>query len=68
MVSALGYADVDALIDAVIPADIRTEARCNCPIPSTRATSRDLLQAMAQRNKPAAACSDWAITAPSPRR
>ena len=52
MVSALGYADVDALIDAVIPADIRTEAPLQLPDPIDEATSRDLLQAMAQRNKP----------------
>jgi len=52
MLSVLGYGSVDDLIDAVIPADIRTDRPLDLPAPVAEADTQRLLKELAADNRP----------------
>ena len=51
MLEALGYASVDELVDAVVPASIREGHRLELPAAATEAEVTSLLQSLAARNQ-----------------
>ena len=51
MLSVLGYGSVDDLIDAVIPADIRTDRPLDLPAPVAEADTQRLLKELAADNR-----------------
>src|SRR5438093_4399876 len=51
MLSEVGYEDLDSLIDATVPKDIRLERQLNLPEPKSETEALAELRAIAERNK-----------------
>ncbi|MCU0296909.1 MAG: aminomethyl-transferring glycine dehydrogenase [Candidatus Nanopelagicales bacterium] len=52
MLSALGFHDLDDLISAVVPADLRTAAPLDLPAPQTEPEALAALRSLADHNRP----------------
>ncbi len=52
MLEVLGYDDLDSLISAVVPPDIRTDRPLDLPAPADEPETRQLLRNIAARNHP----------------
>jgi len=52
MLQTLGFDSLDALIDAVVPADLRTDRDLDLPDPVDESTTREMLLELAGRNTP----------------
>ena len=68
MLAALGCASIEALIDQVVPRDIRMHGLADLPAPLDEARALAELKALAAKNLTAAASSARATTGATHRR